>query len=377
MKVAYILERYPVLSQTFLRREIAGLRAHDVQVEIHTLFSVEWREWFNVPVELARRPALLREGVRWLRKCPPNNWENFWSTVWAALFAFARARRVRTNPPDVLHGVWATGPATAAAILSRLCGVPFSFGAHAYDVYRHGGDAFLTPKLKSAAFVHTTTATTASLLRARCPEARIVIARRGLEELPPVRNGLREAGPLRLLSVGRLVPKKGHALQLTACAELRRRGVPVQARIVGDGPLLTELKSQIVQLGLTGAVELPGEVAPEKMSEQYRWADVLWHTGVVDAEGDRDGLPNVIPEAWAHGLAVVSSDAGGAAEAVAALTVPAGDAPALVAAVEQLSRDAALRQRLGENGRRWVEENFLISRNAEILARAFHDVARQ
>jgi glycosyltransferase involved in cell wall biosynthesis len=244
-------------------------------------------------------------------------------------------------------------------------------------VYRHGGDAFLTAKLKSATFVHTTTSTTASLLRTRCPEARIVIARRGLEELPAPRNGSHPAGPLRLLSVGRLVPKKGHALQLAACAELRRRGVPVQARIVGHGPMSEELKSQITRLGLTGQVELPGEVAPEKMSEQYRWADVLWHTGVVDAEGDRDGLPNVIPEAWAHGLAVVSSDAGGAAEAVAALTVPAGDAPALVAAVEQLSRDAALRQRLGENGRRWVEENFLISRNAEILARAFHDVARQ
>src|SRR2546426_6311353 len=202
MRVAYIFERYPVLSQTFLRREIAGLRAHGLEVEIHALFSVAWHEWFNVPAELARRPALLGEGVLWLRRCPPNNWENFWSTVWAALFALARARRVRANPPAVLHGVWATGPATAAVILGRLCGVPFSFGAHAYDVHRHGGDAFLTPKLKAAAFVHTTTSTTASLLHARCPEARIVTARRGLEELPALRNGSRPAGPLRLLSVG-------------------------------------------------------------------------------------------------------------------------------------------------------------------------------
>ena len=369
--IAYIFEHYPVPSQTFLRREIAGLEAHGLTVNIHSIFGARWFEWFNVPVELARQPALLIDGWRWLRRYPPNNAENFWSTVLAALFALAHARQIRREKPDRLHGVWATGPATAAAILSRLCGGPFSFGAQAYDVYRHGGDAFLTPKLTTAAFVHTTTAACATHLRQRAPKARVILARRGLVSLPPLRTAPRVPGALRLLSVGRLVPKKGHTLQLDAAAELQRRGVAFQARIVGDGPLVAELAKQIQARGLTGLVELRGAVAPENMDAEYNWADVFWHTGVVDPQGDRDGLPNVIPEAFAHSLPVISSNAGGAAEASAALVVPAGDAPALAAAVVQLASDETLRIKLGRDGRRWVEENFLAEKNTAILVEAF------
>ena len=371
MKIAYIFEYYPVPSQTFLRREVTGLRAHGLTVNIHSIFGARWFEWFNVPVELVRRPTLLFAGGRWLFRYPPNNAENFWSTVHAALFALARARQIRREKPDHVHGVWATGPATVAAILGRVCGLPFSFGAQAYDVYRHGGDAFLTPKLNAAAFAHTTTEACAAHLRQRAPKARVVLARRGLVSLPPLRQGLRTPGPVRFLSVGRLVPKKGHLLQLAACVQLQQRGIAFQARIVGDGPLADDLHERIAAEGLAGIVELRGAVAPEEMDAEYAWADVFWHTGVVDPQGDRDGLPNVIPEAFAHSLPVISSNAGGAAEASAALIVPAGNAPELTAVAAQLAGDEVLRDRLGRAGRHWVEENFLAEKNTAILVEAF------
>ena len=371
MKIAYIFERFPVPSQTFLRREVAGLRAHGLTEDIHSIFGARWFEWFNVPAELARHPTLLLAGMRWLFRYPPNNGENFWSTVHAALFALARARQIRREKPDHLHGVWATGPATVAAILSRLCGAPFSFGAQAYDVYRHGGDAFLTPKLNAAAFAHTTTETCATHLRHRAPKARIVLARRGLVSLPPIRQVLRAPGPVRFLSVGRLVPKKGHLLQLATCVQLHRRGIAFQARIVGGGPLADNLRERIAAEGLADLVELRGAVAPEEMDAEYAWADVFWHTGIVDWLGDRDGLPNVIPEAFAYSLPVISSDAGGASEASAALIVPAGNEPELTAVAAQLVGDEVLRNRLGQAGRRWVEENFLAERNTAILVEAF------
>jgi glycosyltransferase involved in cell wall biosynthesis len=187
--------------------------------------------------------------------------------------------------------------------------------------------------------------------------------------------------PVRLLSVGRLVPKKGHEHQLAACALLQSWGVPFVARIVGDGPLRDELQRRIDRNGLGGLVTLCGVLSPEQVTDEYRWADIFWHTGVVDPDGDRDGLPNVIPEAFAHGLPVISSRTPGAMEAVAhetsGLIVDVSNVSELAGAVKRLAADPALRQRLGENGRRWVEENFLISRNTEVLARAFREASGQ
>ena len=403
--VAYIFERYPVLSQTFLRREVAGVRDQGVRIQIHSLLRpdpadlahqvegvpVDTFRWWEaatlivaLPCELLRDPALLRDGWRLYRRYRPTNPENFWSTVWAAIFAVCRANRLRRQKPDVIHGVWATAPATAAAILSRLCGVPFSFGGHAYDIYRHGGDAFLEPKLRAASFVHTTTNAAANYLRDRAHGApvKIVLARRGLDQLPPkpVRDSTTPR-PVRLLSVGRLVPKKGHIHQLAACALLKSWVVPFIARIVGDGPLDDDLRQKIDHDGLHDLVSLTGPLAPQQVDEQYLWADIFWHTGVIDPEGDRDGIPNVIPEAFARCLPVISSRTAGPMEAVThevtGLLADPSNPAELAAAVKRLADDPTLRQHLGETGRHWVEENFLITRNAALLARAFHEATRQ
>ena len=138
-----------------------------------------------MPRELARDPALFRDGWRILKRHWPTNAENGLSNLWAAIFAICRAREFRRSKIQIVHGAWATAPATAAAILHRFCGIPFSFGADAYDIYRHGGDAFW-PKLREAAFVHTNTRMTATYLQGFSSESggRIMLARRGLENFP-------------------------------------------------------------------------------------------------------------------------------------------------------------------------------------------------
>jgi glycosyltransferase involved in cell wall biosynthesis len=396
--IAYIFERYPVLSQTFLRREVAGVCGQGVRVEIHSMLRptandrahaladvpVDYFRWWEagklviaLPRELLRDPSLLRDGWQLYRRYRPTNSENFWTTVWASIFAICRANHMRRHKPDRIHGVWATGPATAAAILSRLCGIPFSFGGHAHDIYRHGGDAFLEPKLRAASFVHTTTAAGVTYLRERAGGAtvKIILARRGLDRLPPKPNRDASARPIRLLSVGRLVSKKGHNHQLAAAALLKSWNIPFALRIVGDGPLRNKLQQHIDHDGLGNVVTLCGALTPEHVEEEYCWADIFWHTGVIDLQGDRDGVPNVIPEAFAHGLPVISSRTAGPMEAVThettGLIMDVTNAAELAGAVKRLAGDPALRQRLGENSRRWVEENFLIARNAEILANEF------
>jgi colanic acid/amylovoran biosynthesis glycosyltransferase len=402
--VAYIFERYPVLYQTFLRREVAGVHAQGVRVEVYSMLvpnranrthalegmPVDYFRWWEaakliiaLPRELLRDPMLLRDGWRLYRRYRPTNSENFWTTVWAAIYAVCRANRFRQRKPDVIHGVWATGPATAAAILSRLCGIPFSFGGHAHDIYRHGGDAFLEPKLRAASFVHTTTEAAANYLRDRANGApvKIVLARRGLDQLPPKPVRDTTPRPVCLLSVGRLVAKKGHIHQLAACGLLKSWGVPFIARIVGDGPLHDELQRRIDRDGLEKFVSLTGPLTPPQVDEQYQWADIFWHTGVVDPEGDRDGIPNVIPEAFARCLPVISSRTAGPMEAVThevtGLLADPSNTAELASAVKRLAEDRELRQRLADNGRRWAEENFLISRNAAILARAFQESRQQ
>jgi colanic acid/amylovoran biosynthesis glycosyltransferase len=391
--VGYIFIRYPVLSQQFLQREIAALTAHDVGVKIYSLFavaraerspSVNYFRWWEslkllwtLPRELARDPALLRDGWKMLHRYWPTNAENFLTNIWATIFAVCRANEFRRSGIQIVHGAWATAPATAAAVLHRLCGIPFSFGADAYDVYRHGGDAFLEPKLRETAFVHVNTHAAVTHLKKVSPESahKIVLARRGLDKFPPFVGEKDLPRPLRILSVARLVEKKGHCHQLAACTELQKMGIAFHLKIVGDGPLRMRLSSETARLCLNDRITFCGAFSPNEANQAYEWASVFWHTGIIDQEGDRDGLPNVIPEAFAHGLAVISHRAPAPMEAVidgeTGLLVEGGDPRALAEATERVMKDGTLRHRLGNNGRRWVEENFRADSNVKILAAAF------
>ena len=393
--------KFPTLSQTFIEREMRALAARGVEIEVHPCLDFRRgkeacgplpeplmvvRAGSVLRIVLAglagawcvgwRQPRLLRQGVRLLAKHRPKHAEGWFHTLWGTWFALAQVTKFRAHKPDVIHGAWATAPATVAAVLGELLGVPFSFGAHAYDLHRHGGDPLLPAKMRNGRFVHTTTQTNVENLQARFPERRaeIVLSRRGLPELPKMEPRTEKA-ELRLLSVGRLVAKKGHLYQVAAIRELVRRGVTCQLRIIGEGPLRATLEAAISAAEINKNVELAGEQSPTGVQAAYRWADIFWHTGIVDAQGDRDGLPNVIPEAFAHELPVISSNAGGAGEAVTheatGLIVEPLDASALADATERLARDAKLRQRLGTEGRAWVERNFLSEVNIQHLAQAF------
>ena len=252
LRVAYFVMRYPLLTQTFLDREMRGLLAHGLEVEVHPLWDWRNRETaapggprivragfvaicFRALLEALLHPGLVWRGLREIVRHWPGFAEGWFMSIWGGIFALGsaaalRERAARGDGVAWLHGAWATAPATAALALSRLLGVPFSFGAHAYDLYRHGGDPLLPLKLQRSRFVHTTTQANVESMHSRFPHrsAEILLARRGLSDLPPLTGERRDAGidpqDVRPLSVGRLVEKKGHARQLEAVAELHRRG---------------------------------------------------------------------------------------------------------------------------------------------------------
>jgi colanic acid/amylovoran biosynthesis glycosyltransferase len=392
LRVDYLFTTFPSRTETFLQREVAAMIEAGLSVRLYSLWG-GGGVFHGVAVHRFPKLRLLELiGVipwialtRWdvfgillrglfTRRAP--SWLNFWENMLGAGFAGLHYRRFRKDPPALVHAAWAGAPATAAWILARLNGHRFTTGAHAYDLYEHGGDWWLLEKLADARVIHTSTEMGARTLRERgIPAERIVMIRRGLGRMPACRGLRRPRRPLRLLCVARLVPKKGLDFQLSVYAALREAGLPFEARIAGDGPLRRSLTTALDAMGLTGNVRLLGHLSQDDLAGQWAWGDVLVHTGVVAPSGDRDGLPNVIPEAMAAGLLVVSTPVAGTVEAVehgrTGLLAPVGNAAAWVDALRQLSTDDALAETLRAGARAWVEREFDATVNAGRLRTRF------
>ena len=322
-----------------------------------------------IPVESWRRPEVLRQVLRGLftRRAP--SWLNFWENMLGAGFACLFAREFRKNPPALIHAAWGGAPATAAWLLWRLDGHRFSAAAHAYDIYEHGGDWWLKDKLDHAAFVHTSTEMgRRALIERGLPAEKIFCIRRGLDRLPAVKPLRASRSPLNLVCIARLVEKKGLDHQMRIYAALRAAGVPFAARIVGEGPLRAELEKLAGHLGVAADVTFTGHLPQHEVWMQLAWADALLHTGVIAPSGDRDGLPNVIPEAMSVGVVAVTSPNAATTEAVTygvtGLVIPVEDVAQWVSALRRLSTDDAFAEKLRVAARAWVEQNFDAHRNA-------------
>lgn len=397
--IALLFTTFPKTSETFLQRDVAALHARGLPLKLYSLWGGggdfqgmhvhafnKWRLLtvflVIIPWNCIRRPRLMRdlfEGV-FTRRAP--SWLNFWENMLGAGFAGSFSREMTEDPPALIHGAWSGAPATAAWVLWRMHGWRYSVGAHAYDIYEHGGDWWLLEKLKPAKFIQTSTEMARrELIDRGVPAGKIVCIRRGLAVFPVFKPLRDRRVPLRLLCIARLVPKKGLDHQVRIYAALKAAGIAFEARLVGDGPLRSALESLAAKLGISDAVKFTGQLAQPEVWRELAWADVLLHTGVVAPSGDRDGLPNVIPEAMAAGVLVVTSPVSATTEAVSQERtglVADVDLPlAWVVALRRLAEDDALAERLRTGARRWVEENYDAHRNTARLVqcfeRAMHD----
>jgi colanic acid/amylovoran biosynthesis glycosyltransferase len=395
-EITYLFTTFPKTTEMFLQREIAALRAMGVRLRIYSMWGGggvfrgievqtfnKWRLFeliWLIPYEGWRNPPLLRELLRGLMQRRPPSWINFWENMLGAGFACVFARHFRRHPPGLIHAAWSGGPATAAWLLWRMDGYRFTAGAHAYDIFEDGGDWWLADKLEAAVFVHTSSEMARAALIARGIDAgKAVCIRSGLERLPAPKALRSSRSPLNLLSLARLVEKKGLDRQLRIYAALKAAGVDFRARIVGDGPLRQRLERLAGHLGVGDQVTFVGQVPAHEVWEHLDWADVLLHTGVVAPSGDRDGLPNAIAEAMAAGVPVVTSPTAGTTEAVkdgaTGIVLPVDRPEAWVSALRRLSTDDAYCESLRAAARAWVVANFDVRANTERLLRRLEAAA--
>lgn len=286
-----------------------------------------------------------------------------------------------------LHGHFCHGATTVTWFASRLAGVPFSFTAHAKDIYQRDqnpGD-LLGRKLDAARFVATCTDANRQHLAERFPGRRAVhTIYHGLDTGYFTRDccALAPAGapnpatPPLVLAVGRFVEKKGLRFLVDALAHVRAAGHEFRALLIGeDGGEARLLREQVARLELADVVAFGAPVDHRQLRALYAEASVFVLPCLVAADGDRDGIPNVIAEAMSMGLPVVTTAVSGIPELVVdgqnGVVVPERDAPALANAIGELLGDSRRRAKVGAAARATICERFDSSRTTRQLLELF------
>jgi glycosyltransferase involved in cell wall biosynthesis len=404
--VIYLVRSWPRLSQTFIVNEVLALERRGLDLVVFSLVRSG---------ETVVQPQVgeVRTAVRFLEDSRPVRQRlrehlavitagplRYAKTAWFAArrrdlasgyatatthecFSYAvrvaaevvRLRR-SDRAPSHLHAHFAHDPALVALLVRRLVRLPYSFTAHARDLVQIPATSLQARAEEATALITCCDVNAeyiAETVPAEQPEVRVI--RHGVELdrfQPRTRSGQDDA---RIVTVGRLVEKKGFPDLLEALARVQAGGQRVRCSVYGDGPLREALTEQRDALGLTEAVRFEGEGDRETIIAALQGADVFVLTPTVTSDGDRDGIPNVLVEAMACGLPVVSTTAGGIPELVTDgvdgfLTAP-GEVASIAERIGTLLGAPELRQRMGAAARDTAVTGFDINRAAEQLHQIF------
>jgi glycosyltransferase involved in cell wall biosynthesis len=396
MRVAYLVNQYPMVSLTFIRREIRALEKQGVLVD---RFSI--RHWHDKVVdpadreELAKTRFILSAGIvrlpgavlvvlltRPMRffamlalavRITRGSDRNLAMHLAYLAEACVLLRWIQKAGSEHLHAHFATNPAEVAMFCNGLGGPPYSFTVHGPEEFDRAIGLGYAEKVRRAKFVAAISEFCRSQLYrwSAYPDwNKIKIVRCGLDD------SLFEAPPApvvpnaRLVCVGRLCEQKGHMILLEAAARLKSEGLAIELVLVGDGEMRSELEALIAVLGLAEQVRLTGWVSNEKVREEILAASVLVLPSFAE------GLPVVIMEAMALGRPVISTYIAGIPELVCngdnGWLVPAGDVAALANAMrEVLTTQQARLQQMAARGRAMVEAQHNVDTEASKLARHF------
>lgn len=401
--VAYIMSRYPKLSETFILREMLQLKALGQPLLILPLRKtrepvqhpevLDLSGWVHYTSFLSFR--IVWDNLFFLVTSPGRYFSvlirSLWETRRSANLFFGAvayfpksvhfARLCRSKDAVHVHAHFATHPALAAYVISSLTGLEYSFTAHAHDIFVRTD--MLPEKAQKARFVVAISEFNRRYLLKLCSGLdpnKILVIRCGVDvdrypfiERPPAR-------PLRLLQVGTLQPYKGTCHLIEACGQLKKAGIDFRCRIVGEGPERANLESLIQSQDLEGQVRLLGACSGQEVLRELGWAHVFVLPSVVASDNQMEGIPVALMEAMATGLPVICTSISGIPELIddgqSGLLVSPGDSRALARAISALSEDFELCKEMGVRGRQKVEDKFNLKKNTILLLNEFNQSGR-
>jgi len=428
--IAYVLKGYPRLTDTFITSEVYRMEQQGLRLRVFVIKPCTEPVPSDLLDKIEAKPVYMPETTsmsksslfKWLSK----NLKHFLPSLRrvirknplgvlrAAGAAFAQAVRARKQfwswPRKVyvkeflqgvmladmleqagdvshIHGHYCHGATTVTWFASMMTQLPFSFTAHAKDIYLPSLNpaGLLRRKMDAARFIITCTDANRDYLENLGSKTPVYCIYHGLnaefcdimKEQPAART---TNGHFRVLGVGRLIPKKGFDVLVQACAILNQMGIPFESSIVAEGgEHEEEIRRLITTNGLENSVLLPGPMSQSQLFSEYQRASAFCLPCRVLENGDRDGIPNVLMEAMAVGLPVVTTPISGIPElihdGVNGLLVPSEDSRALAQAFLRLIRDNRLAADLSRNAQETIESRFNGDKFAARMASLFRERA--
>ncbi len=399
LKIGFVHNAFPVLSETFISKEMLGLKELGMNLKIYSLFrpSVD-RLDVNYPepgevhylLDGLKLSTLLKAHLYFIARSPMRYCRVLFFTLRRrqtrrsyirTLFDFAGkkelakeqrqdlllhfflaaelARLMKRDGVNFLNSHFADAAAGFTMLSAKLLGLEYGVTAHAYDIFTPQYN--LPEKIGHARFLLTCTRYNKKSLMEKYPQfdaEKIVVFYHGIDTSKFAPSAPSNNPALEILAVGRLTAKKGFNVLLQACAVLRQKGVDFICRIIGDGEEKEALAALGNDLNLQDCVHFVGAVPTTEIKPFYERADIFALPCVIDKDGNRDGIPNVIAEAMAMELPVVSTHISGIPELVqngeTGLLVEPHDVDALADALQSLMSQPAERTKMGKNGRKRV-----------------------
>ena len=398
-RIAYLVSRFPIVTETFVLREIDALDATGrYELEIFGLLAPKdeavhpaARRW----IPRVRRPSRAQAAgalALWLLRRPRATLGMSWTLLRAhrsqprewlraaavSAFAAALARHAAASGVERVHAHFAGNPGIAAWCIWRLAGIPYSVTTHAYDIYR-SDQLFLDPVVAEARDVVTISEFNRRYLLERAPVApeRLHVIHCGVSpadfafrprELPA-------EGAIRIACVASMIEHKGqrHLLEALAGDDPTLRRMTLD--LAGDGPLRPALEDTARRLGIEDRVTFHGSLPEEAVAALLDRSHVFALPSVIGGDGRMEGLPVALMEALAAGLPTVATRISGIPELVrdgeTGWTVPPGDPEALRGALLEIASSPGEVARRAAQGRALVEREFDIERTAAELAAVF------
>ncbi|PSR16941.1 colanic acid biosynthesis glycosyltransferase WcaL [filamentous cyanobacterium CCP3] len=402
--IAYVVKRYPRYSETFIVNEILAHEAAGTEVHIFALrppADTHFQDKISrvrAPVTYLKKPAQGRSNPS-VTTLTPNSATYFWAELkeaakifpdlWGKLGYAATegssvvyqaawlAQEIHQRGIAHLHAHFGSVATSVARLAAHFADISYSFTAHAKDIFHASVDPEdLRRKLRDAASVVTVSDYNLAYLRQRfgADAERVRRIYNGLD-LTELRYQPTAGRSPTILSVCRLVEKKGLTHLIDACDRLRQRGVEFTCQLVGTGPLEEALRSQVQALHLDDWVEILGPRPQREVFALMAQASVFAAPYVIGSDGNRDGLPTALLEAMALGTPCVATDVTGIPEIIRSgktgLLVNQHDSEGLATALQRLLSAGALREQLALEARSLIEAEFDIAQNAAALRTHF------